>query len=218
MGDRFGNPIARPADPLQAISTAEPLAQSQTGEPRSIADAGASHRLGRKVAELLAGRWTLGVLAELTRGGLRYQDLHDALDGVSYKVLTDTLRRAERDGLIVRHLDSSRVETATLYELTDLGRSLDAPLETFYGILGDYFADRELFSQVQDEVLHIGAGVMATILKHAEERGEVQVEVSPKGGHAPYGPVSPRAVHPAQPAHQEGHHLDRGRRVPPACA
>jgi DNA-binding HxlR family transcriptional regulator len=61
-------------------------------------------------------------------GGLRYQDLDDALDGVSHKVLTDTLRRAERDGLIVRHLDPGRVETATLYRLTDLGRSLDEPL------------------------------------------------------------------------------------------
>jgi DNA-binding HxlR family transcriptional regulator len=43
-------------------------------------------------------------------------------------VLTETLRRAERDGLIARRLDGSRVETATLYELTDLGRSLDVLL------------------------------------------------------------------------------------------
>lgn len=78
--------------------------------------------------ELLAGRWTLSVLSELAKGGRRYQDLHDALDGISYKVLTDTLRRAERDGLIARHLDNGRVETATLYELTDLSRSLDTPL------------------------------------------------------------------------------------------
>ena len=43
-------------------------------------------------------------------------------------MLTETLRRAERDGLIARHLDDARIETATLYELTDLGRSLDQPL------------------------------------------------------------------------------------------
>jgi DNA-binding HxlR family transcriptional regulator len=77
---------------------------------------------------LLDGRWTLLVLAELTEGGRRYQDLHEALDGIAYKVLTETLRRAERDGLIARHLDGERIETATLYELTDLGRSLDVPL------------------------------------------------------------------------------------------
>jgi hypothetical protein len=33
----------------------------------------------------------------------------------------------------VRHLDGNRVETATLYELTDLGRSLDAPLAALSG-------------------------------------------------------------------------------------
>ncbi|MGO8887414.1 MAG: winged helix-turn-helix transcriptional regulator [Streptosporangiaceae bacterium] len=77
---------------------------------------------------LIGGRWILVVLAELAAGGLRYQDLHDVLDGISHKVLTDTLRRAERDGLISRHLDSGRMDTATLYELTDLGRSLDEPL------------------------------------------------------------------------------------------
>lgn len=46
---------------------------------------------------MLSGRWTLAVLGELTPGGRRYQNLYDALDGISYKVLTDTLRRAERD-------------------------------------------------------------------------------------------------------------------------
>ena len=81
-----------------------------------------------KPIQLLAGRWTLALLAQLKDGGRRYQALHDALDGISYKVLTETLRRAECDGLIVRHLDASQVETATLYELTDLGRSLDTPL------------------------------------------------------------------------------------------
>jgi DNA-binding HxlR family transcriptional regulator len=78
---------------------------------------------------LLGGRWTLAILTGLANGGLRYQGVYEALDGISFKVLTETLRRAERDGLIARHLDPCRVETSTLYELTDLGRSLDAPLK-----------------------------------------------------------------------------------------
>jgi len=77
---------------------------------------------------LVGGRWMLMMLAELAAGGRRYQDLHDGLDGISHKVLTDTLRRAERDGLIRRHLDTGRMDTANLYELTDLGRSLEEPL------------------------------------------------------------------------------------------
>ncbi len=83
----------------------------------------------RHVINLIDGRWTLAILAELQGGGRRYQELDDALDGVSHKVLTDSLRRAERDGLVVRHLDPGRVDTATLYKLTELGRSLDEPLD-----------------------------------------------------------------------------------------
>jgi DNA-binding HxlR family transcriptional regulator len=45
--------------------------------------------------------------------------------------LTETLRRAERDGLITRHLDVDHIETAKRYELTDLGRSLGEPLAAF---------------------------------------------------------------------------------------
>jgi DNA-binding HxlR family transcriptional regulator len=46
-------------------------------------------------------------------------------------VLTETLRRAERDGLIARRLDAEYIETATLYELTDLAAALDEPLVVF---------------------------------------------------------------------------------------
>jgi DNA-binding HxlR family transcriptional regulator len=82
----------------------------------------------QNVVRLIGGRWTLAVLAELGGGGRRYQELEEALDGVSHKVLTDTLRRAERDGLVVRRLDANRLDTATLYWLTELGRSLTEPL------------------------------------------------------------------------------------------
>jgi len=57
----------------------------------------------------------LGVLAELVEEGSRYQDLHDTIAGIFYKVLTDTLRPTERLGLVARHLGANRVETATLY-------------------------------------------------------------------------------------------------------
>ena len=51
--------------------------------------------------------------------------------------------------------------------------------ETVYGLLGDYFADAELFWRVQDQVLHIGAGVMTTILKRAADRREARTDVTP---------------------------------------
>ncbi len=51
--------------------------------------------------------------------------------------------------------------------------------ETVYGLLGDYFADADLFPRIQDEVLSLGPEVMATILKRAAERGEVRGDISP---------------------------------------
>ncbi len=41
----------------------------------------------QRFVELVSGRWTLPILAELADHGRRYQDLHDALAGISYKVL-----------------------------------------------------------------------------------------------------------------------------------
>ena len=98
---------------------------------RAAAVTGARRRSADLLVNLLSGRWTLAVLGELANGGRRYQDLHEALDGIAHKVLTDTLRRGERDGLITRQLDAEHIETTTLYELTDVGRSLDDPLAGF---------------------------------------------------------------------------------------
>ena len=81
------------------------------------------------LVRLLDGRWTIAALAQLVDGGRRYQELHDALDGISYKVLTDTLRRCERDGLVRRQTDPGRVETATLYQLADLAHSLNPTID-----------------------------------------------------------------------------------------
>jgi AcrR family transcriptional regulator len=52
--------------------------------------------------------------------------------------------------------------------------------ETVYGLLSDYLADPELFSRAQEQVLHIGAGVMTTILKRAADRGEARSDITPR--------------------------------------
>jgi AcrR family transcriptional regulator len=52
--------------------------------------------------------------------------------------------------------------------------------ETLYGLLGDYLGDPDLFARSQDQVLHISAGVMDTILKRAADRGEARAGVAPR--------------------------------------
>jgi AcrR family transcriptional regulator len=49
--------------------------------------------------------------------------------------------------------------------------------ETVYGLIGDYLSDVGLFSRSQEEVLHISAEVMETILKRAADRGEARADV-----------------------------------------
>ncbi len=46
-------------------------------------------------------------------------------------------------------------------------------------VLGDYFADAKVYARVQDQVPHVGADVMATILKRAADRGEACNRISP---------------------------------------
>lgn len=73
--------------------------------------------------ELLSDKWRITVLHVLTPGPLRTNELHRAIDQVSAKMLTQTLRGLERDGLIERRVFSvvpPRVE----YRLTRMGESV----------------------------------------------------------------------------------------------
>ena len=49
--------------------------------------------------------------------------------------------------------------------------------ETVYGLLGDYLSDAELFSRSQEQFFDIPAGVMATILERAADRGEARAGI-----------------------------------------
>jgi DNA-binding HxlR family transcriptional regulator len=77
----------------------------------------------RAILELIADKWTLLILPALRRGRLRNGDLMRLIGGVSQKMLTQTLRELERNGL-VRRIDHQEVPPRVEYELTELGRSL----------------------------------------------------------------------------------------------
>ena len=81
----------------------------------------------REAIELLADKWRVSILHVLAAGPQRNGQLQRALREVSPKMLTQTLRRMERDGLITRTVDSVIPRSVT-YELTPMGESLAAPL------------------------------------------------------------------------------------------
>jgi DNA-binding HxlR family transcriptional regulator len=84
-------------------------------------------RLNALVMELIgrvADKWTMAVLDALAEAGtLRFTRLAEAVPGVSQKMLTQTLRQMERDGLLVRTVHPV-VPPHVDYCLTDLGMSL----------------------------------------------------------------------------------------------
>ncbi|QUQ64176.1 winged helix-turn-helix transcriptional regulator [Kutzneria sp. CA-103260] len=84
----------------------------------------------RLAVELIADKWTVVVLAGLSKGPVRHGELIELIGGgISRKVLTQTLRRLESHGLVRRQAYAEappRVE----YELTPLGATLIDPIHT----------------------------------------------------------------------------------------
>jgi DNA-binding HxlR family transcriptional regulator len=77
----------------------------------------------RLVLERISDKWVTLVIASLTDGPLRFSELSRQLAGVSQKMLTQTLRTLERDGLVSRTVTAA-VPVRVDYALTDLGHSL----------------------------------------------------------------------------------------------
>jgi DNA-binding HxlR family transcriptional regulator len=82
----------------------------------------------RVVLDRLADKWTGLVVLALSDGTLRFTQLRQRIGGVAPKVLTQTLRSLERDGLVRRRV-YAEVPPRVEYSLTRLGRSLREPLE-----------------------------------------------------------------------------------------
>jgi DNA-binding HxlR family transcriptional regulator len=81
----------------------------------------------RRVLDRIGDKWTVLVVLLLSDGPMRFTQLRGDLGHVAPKVLTQTLRRMERDGLITRHI-YAEVPPRVDYALTDLGRSLTEPI------------------------------------------------------------------------------------------
>lgn len=77
----------------------------------------------RQVVTRIGDRWSLLVLYALEGGPVRFQELRRTVDGISQKMLTQTLRTLERDGLVQREIWAS-VPPKVEYSLTTLGTSL----------------------------------------------------------------------------------------------
>lgn len=89
-----------------------------------------------RVSEILArvgDKWSIQVVSTLGDGPHRFNELKRAIEGISQRMLTLTLRGLERDGLITRKVTPS-IPPRVDYALTELGQSLLEPVQA----LGDW--------------------------------------------------------------------------------
>ncbi len=77
----------------------------------------------RQLLDRISDKWVVLVLCALGDGPMRYSEIARLLAGVSQKMLTQTLRSLERDGLVTRTVTPT-VPVTVSYELTELGLSL----------------------------------------------------------------------------------------------
>lgn len=82
-----------------------------------------AHCPSRRVLAVLAEKWTLLILAQLANGPMRTAEIRRRVDGVSEKMLIQTLRKLEAFGLVSRR-SFPEVPPRVEYRLTPLGRSL----------------------------------------------------------------------------------------------
>ncbi len=83
----------------------------------------------RQILDRIADKWTFLIIGTLQKGTCRFSELRRTVEGISQKMLTQTLRELERDGLVERTV-YAQVPPKVEYALTPLGRTLCEPLGT----------------------------------------------------------------------------------------
>ncbi|WP_457967966.1 helix-turn-helix transcriptional regulator [Arthrobacter sp. D1-29] len=77
----------------------------------------------RDVLDRIGDKWSVLVIVELASGTRRFRELQRTIHGISQRMLTLTVRRLERDGLVTRTVYPT-VPAQVTYELTERGRGL----------------------------------------------------------------------------------------------
>ncbi|WP_316755915.1 winged helix-turn-helix transcriptional regulator [Streptomyces herbicida] len=85
----------------------------------------------RDVLSHVTSRWGVWVLISLRGGDLRFYELRESIQGVSEKMLAQTLRALVQDGLVWREVEPTAPPQVT-YGLTQFGQDIGEPLEELF--------------------------------------------------------------------------------------
>ena len=92
--------------------------------------------------QLIGNKWKLLIIRNLLGRPWRFNELHKSLEGISQKVLTDSLRQMEADGIITRTV-YPEVPPRGEYALSELGESMRPILDAMQTWGNGYKAQRE---------------------------------------------------------------------------
>ncbi|MCH5321077.1 MAG: helix-turn-helix transcriptional regulator [Eubacterium sp.] len=86
---------------------------------------------------LIGNKWKLLIMRNLLQRPWRFNELQKSLDGISQKVLTDSLRAMEKDGIIIRTV-YAEVPPRVEYSLSEIGESMRPILNAMQDWGNDY--------------------------------------------------------------------------------
>jgi DNA-binding HxlR family transcriptional regulator len=118
----------------------------------------------RQILDRIADKWSLLVIALLDCQALRFSELRRAINGVSQRMLSRTLRQLERDGLVSRTVYPS-VPPRVEYKLTAMGRTLHGTI-------------RALVSWTEEHQVQIAAARAAYDVRVAAEQAAAEAAES----------------------------------------
>ncbi|MFD8143764.1 winged helix-turn-helix transcriptional regulator [Streptomyces sp. NPDC059708] len=98
------------------------------GPTKDEADVTRADSLAREIFSDIANKWALLIIEAVGDRTLRFTELRDEVEGISYKMLTQNLRLLERNGLVVRTVHPT-VPPRVEYTLTEPGRALRATVD-----------------------------------------------------------------------------------------
>lgn len=94
----------------------------------------------RNVVAQIGDKWSLLIIFALVDGPDRFNALKSRIEGISQRMLTQTLRDLERDGFVERTV-YPEVPVKVVYELTDLGKGLAKPAWGLVSWANDHLGD-----------------------------------------------------------------------------
>jgi DNA-binding HxlR family transcriptional regulator len=94
----------------------------------------------RTVLDHVTSRWGVWVLVALRQRDLRFSELRESIEGISEKMLSQTLRTLVRDGLVWRAVEPTTPPKVT-YGLTPLGKGTSEPLASLFDWIRGHATD-----------------------------------------------------------------------------